>query len=84
MFAIGGWTDAGIGVVFKAGELVFEALRDAQGFRPAPYMASRGLCWLQHVGADGPDEDVLDPVRASYGRVVAGLPRAKRPAGDLR
>lgn len=32
---------------FKVSELNFEVLKDQPGFRPAPYMASRGMKWIQ-------------------------------------
>ena len=71
--------------MFKAREMAFEALRDIPAMRPAPYMASRGLFWLQHVGPAGSLDDELRAwVRASYDRVVATLPKTKRLASRTR
>jgi len=49
VFAIGGSNKAGIlGFTFKTSELNFEFLREREGFRPAPYLASRGFKWIQY------------------------------------
>ncbi len=71
VFAIGGWNDAGLGVTFKVSPVAFEVLKDMPGLRPAPYMASRGLKWIQHYGAPGlADEELLAYLERSY-RLVA-------------
>jgi predicted DNA-binding protein (MmcQ/YjbR family) len=51
VFAIGGWSDASVGITFKVSEIAFELLKVRPGLRPAPYLASRGLSWIQHPGA---------------------------------
>ncbi len=79
VFAIGGWNRDGVGITFKVSQLAFEALKGRPGLRPAPYMASRGLSWIQHHASPGMDDDeLLDHVRASYQLVAAKLPRAAR------
>lgn len=48
MFAIGGWhKKSGPAVTFKVSELNFNILSEEPGFRPAPYLASRGMKWIQ-------------------------------------
>ena len=48
VFAIGGWEKGDEpAFTFKTSELNFNILQDQEGFRPAPYMASRGMIWLQ-------------------------------------
>jgi len=48
VFAIGGWEKIETpAFTFKTGEADFFILQDEPGFRPAPYMASRGLKWMQ-------------------------------------
>ena len=48
MFAIGGWSKSGgLAVSFKVSDHNFELLKDEAGFRPAPYLASRGMKWIQ-------------------------------------
>lgn len=78
VFAIGGWSDDGVAVTFKAGDLAFEVLSDMPGCRPAPYLASRGMKWIQS-GPDGLDDDALKAeIIASHDRVAQGLSRKKR------
>ena len=79
VFAVIGMGDSGASVTFKASDLAFEVLSDSPGLRPAPYMASRGLKWIQHYGEPGlSDASLQDHIRASYEMVVAGLTRKKR------
>ena len=79
VFAIIGMAETGATVTFKASDLAFEVLSDSPGLQPAPYMASRGLKWVQHFGPPGLSDDSLqDHIRASYDMVVAGLTRKKR------
>ncbi len=48
VFAIGGWEKSdGAAVTFKVSDLNFDVLSDEPGFRPAPYLASRGMKWIQ-------------------------------------
>lgn len=82
VFAVIGMGDSGDTVTFKASEMAFEILSDSPGLRPAPYMASRGLKWIQHYDRPGLSDDSLkDHIKASYDMVIAGLTRKKR--GEL-
>ena len=79
VFAIGGWRDDFPAVTFKAGEIGYEVLKDQPGMRPAPYMASRGLKWIQHYTLPGPsDEEMQEHIRHSYALVVQGMSKKKR------
>ncbi|KIN62039.1 DUF419 domain containing protein [Sulfitobacter noctilucicola] len=79
VFAIIGMGETGDTATFKASEMAFEILSDSPGLRPAPYMASRGLKWIQHFEAPGLSDDSLsDHIRASYDMVIEGLTRKKR------
>ena len=79
VFAIIGTADSGPTVTFKASDLAFEILSDSPGLRPAPYMASRGLKWIQHFAQPGLSDDSLrDHIRASYDMVAAALTRKKQ------
>lgn len=82
VFAIGGERDDGqMRVTFKAGEIGYEVLRDQPGLRPAPYMASRGLKWIQHYAEPGLDDEALaEHIARSHALVVEGLPRKARAA----
>jgi len=78
VFAIGGWNSGGEGlyVTFKCTPLAFEVLKDMPGLRPAPYLASRGLLWIQRTGAQRLDGAGLrDHLRDSHRIVAAGLPK---------
>lgn len=79
VFAIIGLGESGDTVTFKVSELAFEVLSDSPGLRPAPYMASRGLKWIQQYGQPGlPDDSLRDHIAASYDMVVAGLSKKRR------
>lgn len=84
VFAISGWNNGGDAFTFKASEMAFEVLQDLPGIRPAPYMASRGLKWLQHYDKPGlSDDELQNHLQASYDMVVAGLTKKKRAEINL-
>ena len=79
VYAICGWHEGEAAFTFKVSELAFEVLSDQPGLRPAPYLASRGMKWIQHYGAPGlPDEGLREHIGASYEMIVAGLTKKKR------
>jgi len=48
VFAIGGWEKLEMpAYTFKTSEADFFSLQEEPGFQPAPYMASRGMKWIQ-------------------------------------
>lgn len=75
VFAIGGWGPAKEpAFTFKTSELDFEILKDQNGFRPAPYMASRGMKWIQQFAFTTSSEDELKYyLTESYRLVSLGL-----------
>lgn len=77
VFAIGGWNEADqLGVSFKCAPLTFEVLKDSAGVRPAPYLASRGMTWLQRTGPGAiSDKTLKDHIRESHRLVAHGLPK---------
>ncbi|NRB40328.1 MAG: MmcQ/YjbR family DNA-binding protein [Pseudomonadales bacterium] len=80
VFGIGGWekTDEPA-FTFKASELNFDVLSDQQGFRPAPYMASRGMKWIQqYESADKSDEELEYYLKESHRIVSLGLTKKKQ------
>ncbi|BBK36689.1 hypothetical protein STAQ_17670 [Allostella sp. ATCC 35155] len=84
VFAIGGGAAGAETVTFKAGEIGYEMLRQQPGLRPAPYLASRGLKWIQHYAEPGlPDAELRDYLRLSHAMVARGLPRKTRIALGL-
>ena len=79
VFAIGGWSDGEAGITFKVSELSYEILRSQPGLRPAPYLASRGMTWIQHFANPGLcDDDLKAYLRESHRIVSCGLSKKKR------
>ncbi len=79
VFAIGGWEVTAPAFTFKVSPLSFEILRGLPGLRPAPYLASRGMSWIQHFAAPGlGDNELKDYFRHSHRLVASGLTRARR------
>lgn len=79
VFAIGGWADNTPAFTFKTTELAYEILKDQPGLRPAPYLASRGMKWIQQYAAPGlPDDALKDYLRQSYDLAARNLTKKKR------
>lgn len=80
VFAIA-WFEKGHepGITFKVSDIGWEVLRDAPGCRPAPYMASRGLKWIQSYARPGlSKKEVKAYLTASYQMVADALPARSR------
>ena len=74
-----GTADEESAITFKTSELSYEILKEQPGCRPAPYLASRGMKWIQRTGSEGMDDETLcDYLRQSHALVVAGLTRKAR------
>lgn len=81
VFAIGGWQDDGdaLHVTFKVSEMAFTLLSEEPGCRPAPYLASRGMKWIQRTGSESLNDDGLkDYLVESYRLVSLGLTKKKQ------
>ncbi len=81
VFAIGGWQEKGADpfVTFKCSSFSFELLKTQAGCRPAPYLASRGLLWIQCTSDESLNPDDLKAyVSESHRLVVAGLTKKRR------
>jgi len=79
VFAIGVPSEAGLAVTFKTSEIAYRLLSQQPGCRPAPYLASRGMKWIQRTAATGlSDNDLKAYLRQSYLIVVAGLTKKTR------
>jgi predicted DNA-binding protein (MmcQ/YjbR family) len=82
VFAIGGWDADAPAFTFKVSPLSFEILKALPGLRPAPYLASRGMSWIQHYAEPGlSDDDLKEYIRQSHRLVALGLSRRRR--GEL-
>jgi predicted DNA-binding protein (MmcQ/YjbR family) len=78
-FAIGGWQDDEASFTFKVSEIAYEMLQEQPGLRPAPYLASRGMKWIQHFAKPGLSDGALrDYIRQSHSIVSHGLSKKKR------
>lgn len=80
VFAIGGF-DRGEHphITFKVSPLAYEMLKDKKGLRPAPYLASRGMKWIQHYARPGlSDKDLKSYLTESHRLVALGLSKKKR------
>ena len=80
VFAIGGWNDGGqLFVTFKCSEMGYDVLKDQPGCRPAPYLASRGMKWIQHYDEPGlSDAELKGYLQQSHHIVSLGLPKKKQ------
>src|SRR5215831_3446452 len=73
VFAIGGWHEDEPSFTFKVSDIAYEILRERAGLRPAPYLASRGMKWIQHFARPSlSDDDLRDYIRRSHFIVAGG------------
>lgn len=78
VFAIGSG-EGSLAVSFKCSETAFDILREQPGLRPAPYLASRGMKWIQRQTDETMDDAALaDYLAQSHRLVAAGLTRKLR------
>jgi len=62
------------GAMVKVSPLAFDILKEQAGLRPAPYLASRGMKWIQRINDETmSDADLQDYLGESYRLVGAGL-----------
>ncbi len=79
VFAIGGWGVGAPAFTFKVTNLSFEILKDQPGLRPAPYLASRGMTWIQHFAEPGlSNEELREYLRQSHHIVTLGLSKKRQ------
>lgn len=79
VFAIGGSHEKRITVTFKVSDIAYEMLREQPGLRPAPYLASRGMKWIQQFEKPGLRDGALrEYIRQSHLIVSQGLSRKRR------
>ena len=72
VFAIGGWGKLEKpAFTFKTSDHNFEVLKDQPGFRPAPYLASRGMKWIQQYDAPGETDEELEYYLSESHRIVS-------------
>ncbi len=85
VFAIG-WFDnsADHGITFKCSPMSFEMLQQLEGCRPAPYLASRGMKWIQRTAdTELSDKELKTYLRESHCLVASGLSKKKQRELEL-
>ena len=78
VFAIGGFAGQGqhLLVTFKCSALSYELLKTQAGCRPAPYLASRGMLWIQRITPETLDDAGLKIyLKESYRLAFLNLPK---------
>jgi predicted DNA-binding protein (MmcQ/YjbR family) len=79
VFAIGGWHEDEPSFTFKVSDIAYEMLKEQPGLRPALYLASRGMKWIQHFAKPGLSDAALrDYIRQSHAIVAQALAKKKR------
>ena len=74
LFALAVVDNGAAQITFKVSPLAFEILKDQPGLRGAPYLASRGMMWIQHYAKPGlNDADLKGHIRQSHRLVALGL-----------
>ncbi|MBW4662504.1 MAG: hypothetical protein KME15_27980 [Drouetiella hepatica Uher 2000/2452] len=67
------------GITFKTSETDYEILREMPGLRPAPYLASRGMKWIQRYDHSCLSDDNLRRcIAESYNIVASSFSHRKR------
>ena len=60
VFALGRFVnESAFHVTFKCSPMSYDLLKDQQGLQPAPYLASRGMKWIQRTTNDFMDDETL-------------------------
>jgi predicted DNA-binding protein (MmcQ/YjbR family) len=73
--------DRNAGITFKPTPMAYDVLSTQPGLRPAPYLASRGIRWLQRFTDESlSDDDLKLYLEQSYRLVLEALPRKQREA----
>lgn len=84
VFAVAGWDHpeqggTTTGITFKCSDLAFHMLKEQPGLRPAPYLASRGMLWIQHYGEPGLSNAELEAyLQRSYELAAKNLSKKLR------
>ncbi|HEV2501540.1 MAG TPA: MmcQ/YjbR family DNA-binding protein [Mesorhizobium sp.] len=81
VFAIGGWSKEAETpfFTFKCSDMAYDILKEQPGCRPAPYLASRGMKWIQRVTIESMDDEALkDYLRDSHRLAARNLTRRER------
>jgi predicted DNA-binding protein (MmcQ/YjbR family) len=65
-----------LAITFKVSAMSYDILKEQEGLRPAPYLASRGMTWIQRVSSETMDDAALrDYLRESHRLCGLALPK---------
>lgn len=81
LFAVGGWSKKSNkpAFTFKTSDQNYHFLEEKPGYQPAPYLASRGMKWIQQYDAsDKEDEELIYYLTESHRIVSLGLTKKKQ------
>ena len=79
VFVIAGFSAEQPSFSFKVSHIAYEMLQEQEGLRPAPYLASRGMKWIQHYAEPGlSDDELKDYLRESHHLVAQGLSKKRQ------
>ena len=80
VFAIGGWEKTEKpAFTFKTSEQNYYYLSEYPGYRPAPYLASRGMKWIQQYDVSSTEDEELKYYITESHRIVSlGLSKKKQ------
>lgn len=74
--------DEAFSVSFKCSDMAFRMLGEEPGLRPAPYLASRGLTWIQRYSDESMDDAALREY-LTEGHRLMGLKLTKKARRSL-
>jgi len=85
VFAIGGWGPSDEpAFVFKTSDMNYVFLSESEGYRPAPYFATRGMKWIQQIDSSkDKDENLKYYLTESHRLVSLGLTKKMQRELDL-
>jgi predicted DNA-binding protein (MmcQ/YjbR family) len=84
IFAIAWEEPCTLHVTFKCSPMSFDILKRQEGLRPAPYLASRGMLWIQRTDGRSMDDMALkDYIRESHRLASLNLPQKTQKAMGL-
>jgi predicted DNA-binding protein (MmcQ/YjbR family) len=68
-----------LAVTFKVSAMGFDILKEQKGLRPAPYLASRGMTWIQRISMETMDDNALcDYLQESHRLCAVALTKTVR------
>lgn len=68
-----------LAITFKVSAMSYDILKEQDGLRPAPYLASRGMTWIQRVDDTSMDDAALKVyLKESHRLCGLALPKSKQ------